>query len=405
MGIGLRRFPFLVNLFMIMMLHPSVRFIVFCVGITGCWLFAVNSKLGRSWRSAQILEASGYGYDNEFVQDIANTFSEQPNKDKTPWLFDIYHISGDPERLPDIPSSGYNSFEARNYQNRQPLDLSKLAVQFKGKELVLMLVQAQDYTFLSKLKNLNSLNLSWSNIDSLEPLRGLTGLCDLQIDHTSVTSLEPILELKNINRLNAGSTPLENIDGIEKLRALQFLRLKCNNPTEDFSRIGYLQNLWQLEIESKELKDLSFLPNLSLLHSLILTNTSVQDWSAISKCTSLKMLYVTGGKNMSFGDLTQSQIEEISLIDCDLSSLDELAKLTKGRTIEIRGTGDLDLSIIVQIANQSSLRNFLLYGYQFVHEEELPNLQKQIWIKVSPTVSQSELKRLQKLSKKVHWSR
>lgn len=90
----------------------------------------------------------------------------------------------------------------------------------------------QDWTWLSKLENLEKLYLTSSRINRLPPLDKLKRLTVLDLNYCSrLESSLPVADLENLEELTIGrGAPLQILERIEDLKKLQRLRL---NPYKD----------------------------------------------------------------------------------------------------------------------------------------------------------------------------
>jgi TIR domain len=81
---------------------------------------------------------------------------------------------------------------------------------------------------LRGLTRLNHLDLSFSEVSNLEPLKGLTGLIWLDLKGTNVRSLEPLRGLASLRYLDVRSTRLTDTD-LAPLRSRKHLKIQLSN--------------------------------------------------------------------------------------------------------------------------------------------------------------------------------
>ena len=129
----------------------------------------------------------------------------------------------------------------------------------------------EDFACLRKLRNLQQLNLADTAIADLAPLTSLHALRSLNLDDTKVTSVVPL----------AGLECLED--------------LSLNRVTEiQWESFGELSGLRSLSLLKTQIADLCHLRNLKGLRSLVLRNTSVADLSPLEQFPDLEVLDIRG---------------------------------------------------------------------------------------------------------------
>lgn len=184
--------------------------------------------------------------------------------------------------------------------------------------------------YLASFRNLTTLHVDETKIESLEAISSLECLEELDITDTSISDISPLKRLSNLQDLSlagvlaedysclAGLTALSHLDlsrtGISHLGPLRQLHSMCQldlrrTSIDSIAPIGGLTQLWSLDISYTKVRDLSPLAGFSDLRSLSLCGTKVVDISPLAQLSSLKDL-----------DLTATQIS-------DLSPLENLAPL------------------------------------------------------------------------------
>ncbi|MFN4257182.1 MAG: leucine-rich repeat domain-containing protein, partial [Saprospiraceae bacterium] len=77
------------------------------------------------------------------------------------------------------------------------------------------------------------------NIESLEPIKRLTNLWQLDIPYTSIGDLSPVREFENLEVLKCQHTPVKDLLPLKNLKRLRKLNL-CFTQVEDLSPILHL---------------------------------------------------------------------------------------------------------------------------------------------------------------------
>ena len=98
-----------------------------------------------------------------------------------------------------------------------------------------------------------NLNLSYSNISSLEGIQNFINLVSLVCDNNSISNL-PVTNLTNLSHLSCSNNPINSLTEIENLVSLQSLSI--GNPITSIN-FGHLSNLTQLFINNTLLTELN----------------------------------------------------------------------------------------------------------------------------------------------------
>ncbi len=178
---------------------------------------------------------------------------------------------------------------------------------------------------LAKLAPLQSLDLSGTEVDNLEPLKGLTALQSLDLSNTGVENLEPLRGLTALQSLYLRSTKAANLEPLRGLTALQRLYLGYAARVRDREPLRGLTSLQELGLRGIEVANLEPLKGLTALQFLDLSNTRVENLEPLKGLTALQRLYL--------GDTKVDNLEPLN----DLPALQELGQ--HGRLLHRRADG------------------------------------------------------------------
>ena len=143
---------------------------------------------------------------------------------------------------------------------------------------------------LAGLSGLRELTMD-SAVQSLEPLRNLTGLTKLSIGGNSCPgafqSLEPLSGLTGLQSLDiqfcrSTAIDLGPLAGLTQLSSLSVESFSPSDPVENLSALSGLTGLKNLVLNLPSLTDLSPLSSLTGLQSANITAPGVSDWSPLS---------------------------------------------------------------------------------------------------------------------------
>ena len=177
-------------------------------------------------------------------------------------------------------------------------DLSPLAGLTKLKFLRLSGKSISELSSLTRLINLEHLQVLTTNISDLSPLAELSKLKELYLTHTPVSDLLPLAGLTNLETLKffyAESPSLAPLKGLTRLKILSAARSRIS----DLSPLAGLINLEELELfESDGISDISSLASMSKLRRLHLQHNNISDLSPLASLHNLKWVHL-GNNNIS----------------------------------------------------------------------------------------------------------
>ena len=206
--------------------------------------------------------------------------------------------------------------------------------------------------------DLFSINLSGSGINDISFLNGADSLEEINLAHTKVTDLTPLIPLKNLKALNLSGIKMEAFDielnslGLEKLR-LHDCGLTSTRGLADYTKLvevdlggnqlpevdflaAIAENLTALDISGNPVKgeSLEFLKNAAHMKTLILDHIDLSD------------------KQLSYAQ-DMKELEKISARDCGLSDISGISGCTELDEILLGFNSISDLEPIAKIADKS----------------------------------------------------
>lgn len=185
---------------------------------------------------------------------------------------DIYSLSG-------IEQCSNIEFLSMSHENIS--DISPLSTLYKLK--MLLFVQTwdiNDISALTKLTNLEYLDIKCNNVRDISPLVGLTNLKYLNILQNPVEDYSPLSNLINLKELWFSEATGVDLSFLNQLDSLNVLWAVANN-ISDIGQIWDKPNLEVLNLSYNQISDISSLSGLSNLVLLYLKRNQIQDISAL----------------------------------------------------------------------------------------------------------------------------
>jgi Leucine-rich repeat (LRR) protein len=183
-------------------------------------------------------------------------------------------------------------------------------------------LEITDLSAISKLSELQEVNISDTRVTDIIPLRNLTKLEVLVCSKCLIDDISPLKYATNLKELYFNHTPLSKISVLENFPKLVKLDIS-GTKVNDLSPVASLDSLVDLRIGNTLVSDLSPLQNLNKLEILNCSNTNITDLSPLSETHHLTLLFCN---NTGVGSLEPLQgLKKIQKIYCDNTniSLDE----------------------------------------------------------------------------------
>lgn len=305
-------------------------------------------------------EAQSVSYRSDYGMDLADLASfpglqwisvdddlEKGDLDGLEQLYGIHTENNLEEYLDIIPHPEYitdltivDSFLARNLSGLESFPaLEYLYVEYGYLE---------DISALSQFTGLTELSLSdCSRVTDFTPLMSLTGLASLNINSSSLKSIDFIKNMPLLNNLSVEADQLANLDALKECPDLTYLYLYLddNYNLHDYSVVGELENLSELVLEMswgwhpdlvmpsfekltklqylslKNARDLSPLEDATGLTYLALENCSGGGLESIASLQALEALVINDFSNYTESLEPLTRIPGLTLLSLEDTSI------------------------------------------------------------------------------------
>ncbi|MGN4906390.1 leucine-rich repeat domain-containing protein [Bacillus cereus group sp. MYBK108-1] len=189
-------------------------------------------------------------------------------------------------------------------------DVSGLEYMTNLENLMLEEVKLENIQFISKLRKLKSVDITYSELQDIGPLAELEAIESLNLRNNKISDLSPLSQMKKINILDLSSNcikeikPLftltslrtlnvannqisnDNLAGIEQLKNIKKLSLR-NNGLTNIEHVTSMKKLIELDLAKNELENIEPLSRLSTVQSLNLEENYISDITPLSQLTGL----------------------------------------------------------------------------------------------------------------------
>ncbi len=258
-----------------------------------------------------------------------------------------------------------------------------------------------DLSPLYGLHNLKSLNVKNTEVSDLSALANLKNLKDLNIEDTKVTSLQPLHELSNISKIYADGSKISQNEAVtlkKKQRQVTVIyqtddlrlwwgnldlawreifnsHLLCNsNPTAE-----QLQSIVDIEEISVDPNNVVYslepLQQMSFLKKLIINNNQIQDLTPLNDKELLEVLSVSGNPVDDIDPLSNLLLlKNLNIENTPVSDLTPIENLNNIKILNIGGTSVRSLKPLANFSLLEDLSIVNTFVKSVVTLENLPSL-------------------------------
>ena len=213
-------------------------------------------------------------------------------------------------------------------------------------ELQTLNITGTNVSDLTPLRNSNKLKVlkaGNTRIDDLTPLKYDILLEELDITHTDVSNLAVLDILNKLEKLNISYTQINTLEDVKNCPNMAYLSAE-GSKINTIQPLTELNNIVSLNINNTTIRDLAPISHLTGLQSLKISQTPINTLNALQDMEYLKELFCS---NTNISDLTPlKNHRRLSKIYCDNTRIDgkQASEFTKGNpfTLVIYDTNALE---------------------------------------------------------------
>lgn len=174
---------------------------------------------------------------------------------------------------------------------------------------------------------------------------------DINISESNITTLEPLKSCISLKEIYIDNGKINNISALENLINLEILDLRCNQ-IEDISSLANITNLTFINLESNKIIDISALKNLTNLEDLYLSDNQITSISALKNVKKLRSLWAYRNKIEDISSLSDiTTLEDLRAENNKISDISCLKKLKNLKTIYLDNNNVSDISVVANFTN------------------------------------------------------
>jgi small GTP-binding protein len=241
------------------------------------------------------------------------------------------------QNLQTLKMGGYHyNFGFIYYTNKWHIaDYELLGYLTKLKVLDISYTGISDISPLKALNQLNALVLTGNGISDISPLKAVNLLNALDLSYTRISDISPLKALRQLNTLNLSENKISDISPLKALHQLNALVL-TGNGISDISPLKQLNQLNTLDLSENKISDISPLKALNQLNALVLSYTRISDISPLKAVNQLNALDLSGNGISDISPLKAvNQLNALVLSGNGISDISPLKALNQLNTLNL----------------------------------------------------------------------
>ncbi|WP_350344282.1 leucine-rich repeat domain-containing protein [Proteinivorax tanatarense] len=211
-------------------------------------------------------------------------------------------------------------------------------------------VDEQQLKDISKLGNLEVLEITKSELTDISPISELTNLKELNLNQNSISNLAPLSNLTTIKKLQMDNNYIEDISALNTMSNLEYISLS-KNQIVDITALKKLEKVKKINLENNEIESVQPLKTLTNLEDLNVGENKVQNVTTLGKLESLKKLNLTSNKISEITALKNLQVDKLYLSDNYISHIKSLEGIDDLKFLDVSNNSITDSSQIKNLSN------------------------------------------------------
>ncbi|MGE0981645.1 leucine-rich repeat domain-containing protein, partial [Bacillus cereus] len=225
-------------------------------------------------------------------------------------------------------------------KNKGIQDVSGLEYMTNLENLTLEEVKLKNIKFISGLRQLKSLSITYGELEDIGPLAELEHIEFLTLRNNKISDLSPLSQMKKIKMLDLNSNYIKDIKPLFTVKSLRTLTVANNQISNaGLEGVHQLKNLKTFEISNNGLSNVEHINGMNKLIELGLSKNELVDLTPLSKLSGLQKL-----------NLEENYISDITPLS-QLTGLYDL-KLGSNEIRDVRPVQELGRRMYIDIQRQ-----------------------------------------------------
>ena len=212
---------------------------------------------------------------------------------------------------------------------------------------------------VAQVKKLSLSGLITNDVTSIDGLKWLTGLEELDLSNNGIDNIDFASNAKNLKKLIVNNNNISDLEKLKEHKDIEYLDISNNN-IENLNYVHRYKKLRYLDLSSNGISDITNVGNLSYLESLFLNNNKLKTFKdALAELNYLRELGL-GNCGLTFNDIKSIQFidkENITYLDFSETNIN-LENVVEFKNLEtlILENADLSSSDISRINQLHNLK-------------------------------------------------
>ena len=199
------------------------------------------------------------------------------------------------------------------------------------------------------LSSAQTLDLSYHNISSLEPLGMLVDLRELNLEGNNITDLAPLISLYNLEIFDASANKFKDVSPLAQIPTLTHLILDDNNIEDTaepaLQKLSNLSNLLKLSLARNNIVSIEGVSSFRRLQDLDLNGNAITNADLIGTLDTLEVLDLGNNQITPLPPFsTESKLKVLYMEDNNVSDLQNLTNCVDIKEINFANNNVSDLS-------------------------------------------------------------
>ena len=186
----------------------------------------------------------------------------------------------------------------------------------------------EDYITKNALSNIRTLDLSNSNLTSLEGIEIFSNVYDINLSNNNIKDITPLTKLTSLSSINLANNNITDISAFSNMKTKSLYSLNLsNNKIKDVSALNEIiyENEWStLNLDISNNPNIKGYEKLTNIWSLDISDCNIKDVSNLKNCEKLKNLKIANTTGIKGLDELPDGLYELDISNCEIDALPEL---------------------------------------------------------------------------------
>ncbi|CAL6085206.1 Conserved_hypothetical protein [Hexamita inflata] len=162
---------------------------------------------------------------------------------------------------------------------------------------------------LSRMNQLQKLNMTQNNLESIRGIEKLVNLADVDLSENYLSDISSLMSMKQLKSINLSKNKITLAEDLQSLTNLITLNVSNNN-LKSINFVKHMKNLIHLDASFNQIPDIDVIKNLVKLVDLRLDGNKIEQFGAIESLPNLKWSWYFSEQNVLDSDQIRIVIKD-----------------------------------------------------------------------------------------------